>query len=297
MSEKPTSASYDALLEAYDYFNRSLFGGQLPPVLLTYHRQRKVMGYASIGRWVNNKREYVDELAVNPEYFAKYPLMEICQTLCHEMVHIWQAHHGTPSRRGYHNAQWAQKMTLIGLMPSATGKPGGAKLGEWLMDYVLLDGAFHKACRQFLNQGFSLPWVDRYPIFRLDLPVLAFDDAGIAVELDHRLNPKAQRAVAAMKSGHAITSTAVTVSPPVPMSWPEPVARDLPPDFSEPLAHFKDSPNDAFEEALLLELNPRTRPKSGRVKYTCKVCHIQVWGKPGLNLGCNDCDQVMREVI
>ena len=82
------------------------------------------MGYASIGRWVNEKRQYVDELAVNPEYFAKYPLIEICQTLCHEMAHIWQAHYGSPGRRGYHNAQWAKKMVQIGLIPSSTGKPG-----------------------------------------------------------------------------------------------------------------------------------------------------------------------------
>lgn len=297
MADKPTLESYDALLEAYDYFNQSLFGGQLPPVIITYHRQRKVMGYASIGRWVNNQRQYVDELAVNPEYFAKYPLMEICQTLCHEMVHIWQAHTGTPGRRGYHNAQWAQMMTKIGLMPSANGRPGGAKLGEWMMDYVLYEGRFHKACQALLNKGFSIPWADRYPVFRLDLPVLAFDDAGNAIELDHRLNAKTQKAAAALKSGPATSIASISTFPTEELAWPEPVARDLYQAPPESQAYHKDSLTDEFEDAMLSELTSKPRPKSGRVKYACKTCHLLMWGKPGLRVVCEDCDQRLHEVI
>ena len=26
-----------------------------------------------------------------------------------------------------------------------------------------------------------------------------------------------------------------------------------------------------------------------RIKYRCPNCGIEVWGRPGLNLGCNDC--------
>ncbi|MES9829212.1 MAG: SprT-like domain-containing protein [Candidatus Thiodiazotropha sp.] len=220
MAEKPTTESYDTLVRAYDYFNQALFEGQLPDVIISFHRQRKVMGYASIARWVNEKRQYVDELAVNPEYFAKYPLIEICQTLCHEMVHIWQAHFGNPGRRGYHNVQWARKMTQIGLMPSSTGKPGGSKTGEWMMDYVLLDGSFHRVCQQLLKSGYRLPWVDRYPVYRLDLPVVAYGNSGELVELDSKLQAKPKSAVdtamkmesAALPDEAATSSSTVCVS-------------------------------------------------------------------------------------
>jgi hypothetical protein len=45
----------------------------------------------------------------------------ILSTLVHEMVHVWQETYGNPSRRGYHNRQWAEKMREVGLQPSSTG--------------------------------------------------------------------------------------------------------------------------------------------------------------------------------
>lgn len=293
MVSRATSDSYDTLLKAFDYFNVELFGRQLPEVIITYHRQRKVMGYASIGRWVNQERQYVDELAVNPEYFAKYPLMEICQTLCHEMVHIWQAHHGNPGRRGYHNTEWARKMTQIGLMPSSTGQPGGEKVGEWMMDYVLFDGKFHRSCQQLLTKGFMLPWVDRYPVFRLEVPVLAYDDRGRAIELDGQLNAKPNSKLAAAKSSQAIasmTSEAIAIDP-----------EEKPSQFVSPTQWegvFERDAGDDAEQNLLQEiLSSKPRAKSGRIKYCCKSCLVQVWGKPGLNIDCADCQQRMQGEI
>lgn len=287
---RATSESYDTLLKAYDYFNRQLFGQQLPEVIITYHRQRKVMGYASIGRWVNQERQYVDELAVNPEYFAKYPLIEICQTLCHEMVHIWQAHHGNPGRRGYHNTEWAKKMTQIGLMPSSTGKPGGDKVGEWMMDYVLFDGKFHRSCQQLLTTGFMLPWVDRYPVFRLETPVLAYDDKGRAIELDTRLNAKNSSKMLAAKSSQATAS--MTSEALITLDEQEETLRPQPAQWE---GIFERDTSDESEQHLLQEiLSSKPRAKSGRIKYCCKSCHIQVWGKPGLNIDCADCKQRMQ---
>lgn len=277
----PTAESYENLLKAYEYFNGALFNGQLPSVMLTFSRQNKVMGYASIGRWVNNQRQYVDELSINPEYFAKYHLMEICQTLCHEMIHIWQAHFGTPGRRGYHNIQWARKMTEIGLIPSSTGKPGGDQTGEYMMDYVLYEGRFHKSCRTFLDTGYSIPWVDRYPIYRLDLPILAYDDRGAAVILNEKLNEKSPSSAApfaAMKTDQISTTTQSRLEalPSLAVSFPDDV-------FS-------------FDDRLS-ELISKPRPRSGRIKYTCKSCLIQLWGKPGLHVKCGDCDRTLIEVI
>jgi hypothetical protein len=67
------------------------------------------------------------------------------------MVHVWQQEHGEPGRGRYHNREWARKMHGIGLMPSSTGKPGGATTGDSMSDYILEGGRFQVACREFLK--------------------------------------------------------------------------------------------------------------------------------------------------
>lgn len=281
--DKPMAECYEALASAFAYFNKALFNQQLPTVIITFHRQRRVMGYVSIGRWVNHKKQYIDELAVNPEYFAKHPLIEICQTLCHEMVHIWQAHFGSPGRRGYHNAQWAKKMLQIGLAPSSTGKPGGQQTGEFMMDYVLLNGPFHLACQHLLKSGYSLPWVDRYPVFRLELPITAFDSDGHSHELTQSLTSKATLSLESVKA--ARTSASMSE-----LSTPEMFGANES-NLSSSVAQYPID-NDISE---LVTSKPKHR--SGRIKYACKACHMQLWGKPGLNVKCGECDTRLMEVI
>jgi predicted SprT family Zn-dependent metalloprotease len=62
-------------------------------------------------------------LALNPDGFISETDKQVCQTLVHEMTHVFQHVHGKPSARGYHNKEWAAKMKSIGLQPSSTG-PG-----------------------------------------------------------------------------------------------------------------------------------------------------------------------------
>jgi hypothetical protein len=56
-------------------------------------------------------------------------------TLVHEMVHVWQQHCGTPSKRGYHNKEWATKMKSVGPQPSSTGMVGGKETGQRMSHY------------------------------------------------------------------------------------------------------------------------------------------------------------------
>ena len=272
--QSPTNETYESLLYAYDFFNQALFSGQLPPVVFTYHRQNRVMGYASFERWVRGKDQYVDEIAINPEYFAKFPLLEICQTLAHEMVHIWQAHFGKPGRRGYHNQEWADKMKSIGLMPSSTGKPGGSKTGESMMDYVILEGRFIYACRRLIKTGFRFPLIDRYPVFRYEIPVIAYDNDDKPVELDASFESKIQsdKALSAYREHNMLA-----------------VVEE---NNLEPIQSESDvSPEPA--NAILMTTRPKA--KSGRIKYICKGCQTYVWAKRGLNLGCLDCNRKFQE--
>jgi len=93
----PTAQAYAELQAAFDHYNRELFGGELPPCLITMQREKRTYGYFSSERFVHrHDRSKTDEIAINPSYFAVVPLLEVLQTLVHEMVHAWQFHFGKP---------------------------------------------------------------------------------------------------------------------------------------------------------------------------------------------------------
>jgi hypothetical protein len=165
----PSTQLYTFFMSAYDHFNKELFESQLPDVILTLQRQAQTMGYFSSDRWSNDKGVELHEIAINPQYFAKYPIIEIFQTMVHEMVHLWQHEFGKPSRRSYHNRQWADKMIEVGLMPSSTGKPGGSQVGQLMADYPIKNGVFTKCCKSLVSSGVLLPYYDKQVPFSLSL--------------------------------------------------------------------------------------------------------------------------------
>jgi predicted SprT family Zn-dependent metalloprotease len=148
--QTPTTETYTELQQAFDHFNAQLFGGKLPPCLMTLQREKNTYGYFSAQRFVRVGEDgMTDEIALNPVYFGIRPLVEIMQTIVHEMAHLWQFHYGTPARRRYHNREWADKMEGIGLMPSNTGEPGGKRLGDSMADYPIKGGRFLVACEVY----------------------------------------------------------------------------------------------------------------------------------------------------
>ncbi len=168
MTDLPTVEAYAELQQAFDHYNATLFGGSIPACLITMQREKRSYGYFSAARFVHrHDKTKVDEIAINPAFFAVVPLLEILQTLAHEMAHAWQYHHGKPGRRGYHNREWAAKMEAIGLVPSSTGKPGGKRTGEKMADYAIEGGPFLAATADLLASGFGISWLDRFPAVSL----------------------------------------------------------------------------------------------------------------------------------
>lgn len=268
----PTLALYGALQYAFDYFNKALFDSTLPKCIITFHRQQRVMGYASHNRWKNENGQRVDEIAINPEYFDDYPLIEIFQTICHEMVHLWQSHFGSPGRRGYHNKEWAAKMQSIGLMPSSSGEPGGASTGEHMMDYVEMDGLFMITCQQLVNRRYSFPWIDCFPVVRQAVPVVVYRRDNTPVELEKSLKPKSDKT---KNKGCDTLESNLVGSDTLPDK-----------DGLMPWEKIESPQPSVFHSTKPLQ-------KSGKIKYSCKKCKSNVWGKPNLNIGCLDCNQGM----
>lgn len=159
----PTTRQYSAFQHAYAVFNSELFGNALPDCLITLQRKANCHGYFSFKRFTSpDGKATTDEIAINPQFLASHGVMEGLQTLVHEMVHLWQYHHGNPGRARYHNAEWADKMEAIGLMPSSTGEPGGKRTGERIADYPIPGGKFEKVAEILLATAFQIPWVDRH---------------------------------------------------------------------------------------------------------------------------------------
>jgi hypothetical protein len=91
-----TLTEYQRFQRAYDFFNRELFDGSLPQVLVTLQRHANTRGYFSPERFKGRvDRQTVHELALNPDNFTGRSDELILSTLTHEMVHVWQSGHGS----------------------------------------------------------------------------------------------------------------------------------------------------------------------------------------------------------
>ncbi len=154
---------YVTLAAAFDFFNRRLFDGQLPPALITLQRKAGSHGYYSAKRFEgrgDDTRE-TDEIALNPGTFTGRTDADILSTLAHEMAHHWQAHFGKPGRGRYHNHQWADRMEALGLMPTDSGLPGGNRTGQAMTHFIIAGGRFDCVCQELLAGGARLEWQSR----------------------------------------------------------------------------------------------------------------------------------------
>src|SRR2546423_13257854 len=78
-----TITEYQGFQKAYDFFNRELFEGSLPQVLVTLQRHANTRGYFSPERFsgrVNNAA--VHELALNPDNFTGRTDLIVAPKIC-----------------------------------------------------------------------------------------------------------------------------------------------------------------------------------------------------------------------
>jgi predicted SprT family Zn-dependent metalloprotease len=164
MKQTLTTTKYQSFQYAFDFFNRHLFGNTLPQVLITLQRKANSHGYfhAEVFASRADAKTYSHELAMNPETFGRTD-KEILSTLVHEMAHVWQQANGTPSRNGYHNQEWVEKMLEIGLHPTDNGEIGGKQTGQKISHVIVAGGAYERAYEKLAADKFKLEWVSRVP--------------------------------------------------------------------------------------------------------------------------------------
>lgn len=268
----PTEELYDSLQTAYNLFNERLFNNSLPPVMFTVQRKSGVMGFFAGDRWSDKEGRLVSELSINPSYIASSRLIEVMQTLVHEMVHCWQYFHGSPGRAFYHNKEWAMKMIEVGLMPSSTGEPGGKITGQFMGDYIIRGGKFLDVFNDLENnESIKLIWVDRRAIPRLYEPVIA--------DPTNTDKPATENYITNKPDDFDVSET-IDIEKPVNIDDIKtetlPLAKDL--SLDSPL----------LAESLFLQ-EPIKRKT--RFRYECEGCGAIIYGKKGLNVMCCDCNE------
>lgn len=156
MKPPPTLEQFAKYQAAWEFFNKSLFGGKLRPCLLNFSRHRGSYGFFTPNRWTKASKQ-VHEISLNPDRLDR-TLEEVFSTLAHEMCHQWQFDFGENFLRStYHDTEWAEKMVEVGLIPSDTGEPGGKPTGQKVSHYIDPQGRFIKAVRK-MPKDVILPW-------------------------------------------------------------------------------------------------------------------------------------------
>jgi hypothetical protein len=159
----PTAEAYGELQTAYEFFNRELFGGELPSCLITLQRKGRFAGFYSHKQFRNQAEQHTDEIAINPRHLNA-PFEDVMSTLVHEMVHLWQCHFGKPSRHGYHNREWAERMRYLGLRPTHNGEPDGDMTGQRITNIIVAGERFAVACAKLKDTGLVVTWHDKDPL-------------------------------------------------------------------------------------------------------------------------------------
>lgn len=305
----PTLEIYSFLQGAFDSFNDLLFGGVLSRSLITLRADNpRVLGFFSPKRFARvdgMQNSFVHEIAFNPTYFGSHPILESLQTLAHEMVHQWQFECGKPGRARYHNAEFADKMESIGLMPSASGAPGGKRVGESMADYAIPGGRFLEVCGYFLA-GRPIPFFDRAIPSGQGVSIGAlsaqrrFLGVGCPPELliiPSRINwdlvPKGGDGRLDF-TGYAQMMAASLDRPGLVSSeggQREAAARfadlvaEAPVGVQEGLSGIRELVADMPAQAAAPAAGAG---KSNRAKYNCSACGMNVWGKPDLKILCGE---------
>jgi hypothetical protein len=151
----------------FEHINRKFFVGKLPAPIITIQsqgRKQGVLGWCTTwAAWQKAKKEAAEEnttlegryeINLSAEHLHR-PVLEILETLVHEVVHYANAHKGIKDCSGtqYHNKHFRALGEQLGLEVSQTAKQGWAltkltpELAEWLESLQVNAEAFEFARR------------------------------------------------------------------------------------------------------------------------------------------------------
>ncbi len=139
-----TTAEWDFASVATDlhiWAERIIFDFKLeigiPALMIEFLRSK--YGHHRRGR---NGFGLIDEIAIDDSHIQESQYWQVIGTLCHELIHAWQQHHGTsPSLKShnYHNNEFCEKAKSLGLIIDRRGftqyEPGETPFFKLLKKY------------------------------------------------------------------------------------------------------------------------------------------------------------------
>lgn len=167
------------LHEVYSVFNHELFDGALPPISIKIEKltgsvstSGQVFGTAWSGRKsqtpelilmgrnavpIHAGEPYLN-ISLDLNHIETTEFQSVLATFVHEMCHIYEYEY-FPGEVEPHPESWGLKMQEIGLMPSSTGKPGGAMTGEHVLDYIISGGRFDTVSCRMIDKWSDIQFV------------------------------------------------------------------------------------------------------------------------------------------
>ncbi|MDZ8260592.1 hypothetical protein [Nostoc sp. ChiQUE01b] len=146
---KPHLELWLSYQDAFDYFNRVLFDGILPPCILNFNARGKSLGFFRYKSWNRGSSVTVDEISLNPELLKRGDDL-IFQILVRQMICLWQYTYGTPPEHpGYCNKEWTLKMAEMGLSCEKM-------FGQHVKHTIIENGKYALACPKAQEKFFPL---------------------------------------------------------------------------------------------------------------------------------------------
>lgn len=149
----PTKQLYSQLGDITEFLNKTLFGNVLPLPVIRLQVKPNMLGYMTSSKnWQYGQTQITTyEMGLNPAYFQNRPLIDVFNTIAHELCHEFCSEvHGSSTT--YHDRKWQKEALNIGLRP--VGK--GVSVDTEIISGGLTEQAYHSFMRQ--HPGFSIDW-------------------------------------------------------------------------------------------------------------------------------------------
>ncbi|MFN8250262.1 MAG: SprT-like domain-containing protein [Ferruginibacter sp.] len=143
---EPTLRLFGSLYKCAEFFQQRLFARPLSPYFLSLNKTQ-AKGYNRPNSWQEGSIATLPEININPDLLL-LSAEELMGTLLHEICHHYHAQYGSPGKNGYHNKEFSNIMSSIGLQCSETGRPGGKDTGYKMTHYIIHGGKFDRVFKE-----------------------------------------------------------------------------------------------------------------------------------------------------
>ncbi|MEO1141830.1 MAG: hypothetical protein AAFW66_05745 [Pseudomonadota bacterium] len=161
---EPGLAALCELHDLYPYFNRHLFDGELPDVIISLRCMHGGLVRIHRTQFVERGGAKVPMIIIDPHDFKHRSSLRVASVLVREMIQVKVALDNGSIERTGHGSAFAAKMKLAGLRTTSTGLDSGKPTGTFVGHIIIKGGTFWQvAMRHPLIAKNTLSLADQRP--------------------------------------------------------------------------------------------------------------------------------------